>query len=85
MSLNVYFKEDIHSRLLAGLILTIRTAQAQETTNVEHLAGVLCAFEYQAHAFGLDWSQIVAGARIVLGVDYDELLVAGQRGMLEAQ
>jgi len=62
MSLNVYFKDDIRSAILAGLVLAIKTAHASEY-NIEYLDGILSMAHHQALGFGISWQSLLADAR----------------------
>lgn len=54
MALNVYFREDVRSAILAGLVATVSAARASGQ-NVEYLRGALAGFQHQALAFGILW------------------------------
>lgn len=74
MALDVWFTSDIRARILAGLVLAIETANAQNLGNVEFCSGVLAMAQHQALTFGLSWPAIVKDARQALGGDLGDLL-----------
>lgn len=62
MALDVYLRRDINAAILAGLVVTMKAAQAAGN-NVEYLRGALAAYQGQALAFNLSWPGILSQAR----------------------
>lgn len=73
MVLQMWFSEDVHGALVAGLLLAIESAGPG---NVEYLRGVVSMAKHQSAVFGLRWSSVVDDVRGTLGDDLGGLLDA---------
>lgn len=73
MALDVYFKDDIAQSILAGVVLAIRTAQANEMASADYVSGILAMAEHQALTFGVSWLWTTGEAQAALGASYIDL------------
>jgi hypothetical protein len=72
--MDVWFSSDLRAVVLAGVVLSVRTARAQGLGNVEFVAGILALAEHQALAFKVSWPDVLCDVRQVLGDGYAGLL-----------
>lgn len=74
MAVGAYVVGDIRNIIIAGVVLTLQTAQAHGYGNVEFIDGIVTLAKHQAHSFGIPWSLIKHEALASLGRSYEELL-----------
>lgn len=71
----VVFQDEIGQRLLAAVVLVVRSAQRQGG-DPQFIAGVLALAEHRALAEDQDWAALLAQARAALGADVGRLIDA---------
>ena len=72
--MDVWFAEDLRATVLSGVVLSIRTARANNMANVEFCAGILALAEHNALACKVSWPGLLLDVRQVLGTGYADLL-----------
>ena len=81
--MTVYFRQDLHAHILAGVLLLIRGALAQGGS-AQFIAGALAMAQHSALSVGIDWSDLLDSARAQLNTSGCQLLDAAlQARMLD--
>ena len=76
MAVDVFFEKDIRDHLLAGLVLSIRTAR-EGTADLAFIRGLLTMAQHQALGFGILWEgQIKENYKVVATGLLDEAKIA---------
>lgn len=74
MAVDIYFKCEIYQKILAALVMSLRTAYAQGAINVEFAQGVVTFARVQAIAYGFSGQALMDAARAELGHELGGLL-----------
>lgn len=77
MSIDVYFREEIRAKILAGLILVLQTAKEGQV-NVAFVKGVLALAQHQALGFGICWDNLLGEVKSLFSSDLIEMIESKQ-------